>query len=271
MDWSKISTVILSISSVLAALTTILKFGKGFAEQIRSLMARDKKPFVIARPRLLLALISLLVVSVAGLLFIRIPREKSHTATAAKPPSVATAGSLQMKAEGNGVVVGGQSGTGNDQKVIGTLIQSGSSGCTQNVGIGDNNTVNCKPMLPTMSLNQVEQVSALLVGAPKIRGKVRVWYESTNDENGLLARQLDLAFVKAGINSTVQGYGKTITGHVDYPGLSIAYVNKNNVNLANAIEKALLKANVINQPLKPDDRNMKDADDDLVFEVRNPT
>jgi hypothetical protein len=173
-------------------------------------------------------------------------------------------------AGGNGVVVGGQSGTGNDQKVIGTLTQSGSSGCVQNVGIGDNNTLNCKPMLPKMSSSQVEQVSELLVGAPKIRGKVIVSYESTEDENGELAKQLNLVLVKAGIHSTVEGYGRTITDHIDYPGLSIEAVNKSNVDLANAIEKALLKANVISQPLKPVDRDMKHQGNDLVFEVRNP-
>lgn len=36
MDWWRAPTLILSIASVLVALTTILKFGKDFAEQIRS-------------------------------------------------------------------------------------------------------------------------------------------------------------------------------------------------------------------------------------------
>jgi hypothetical protein len=270
MDWSKISTLILSISSVLAALTTILKFGKEFVSHIRSMIAGDQKPLVIERPRLLLGLTGLFVVSVAALLFLRSSRQKPDTLSAAKPPIAATANSAQMEAQGNGVVVGGQSGSGNSQKAIGTLVQSGGSGCVQNVGIGDNNTLNCKPTLPTMSSSQVEQVSELLAGAPKIKGKVIVSYESTADENSQLAKQLNLALVKAGIHSTVEGYGKTITDHTDYPGLSIQTVDKTNVDLAKAIEQALLTAKVIDQPLKPADRNMKGEGDNLVFEVRDP-
>jgi hypothetical protein len=271
MDWSRVPTLILSIASVLAALTTILKFGKDFAEQIRSMMAGDEKPFVIERPRLFLSLVGLLVMCVAALLLIRSPQKSSSTvASIGTHQGVGAASGVKMHAEGSGVVVGGQSGTGNSQQVIGALTQSGGSGCTQNVGIGSDNTLNCKPELPKMSSAQVDQVSALLANAPKIPGKVIVSYETTSDENGQLAKQLNFALVKAGIRSTVEGYGLTIGSDIDYPGLSIESVKGSTVDLANAIEKALLMAKVISQPLKPANRNMKDAGDNLVFEIRNP-
>lgn len=170
----------------------------------------------------------------------------------------------------HGVELGVQSGTGNSQQVIGTLTQNGGTGCTQNVGIGSSNVLNCKPELPTMSLSQVQQVSALLADAPRIPGKVIVEYETTSEENGQLAHQLYQALVKAHINSTIEGYGKTIGNNIDYPGLSILYVKKSNVDLANTIESALITAKVITQHLEPSERNMHYRGNDLTFIVRNP-
>lgn len=163
-----------------------------------------------------------------------------------------------------------QSGSGNTQQVIGTLTQDGGAGCTQNVGIGSNNVLNCEPQLPTMSSAQVDQVAAALAGAPRIRGKVIVSYETTSDANVQLADQLYLALVKANISASREGHYKTFGSTIDYPGLSIMYVKHSNVTLANAIETALLTAKVITQPLKPSDRDMQYQGDDLTFVIRNP-
>jgi hypothetical protein len=172
--------------------------------------------------------------------------------------------------EEHSVELGAQSGTGNSQQVIGTSTQNGGLGCTQNVGIGSNNVLNCKPELPTMSPSQVQQVSALLADAPRIPGQVIVKYEATSAENGQLAHQLYQALVNAHINSTIEGCRKTFGNTIDYPGLSIMYVKKGNVDLANTIESALITAKVITQQLEPSERNMDYPGNDLTFVIRNP-
>jgi hypothetical protein len=125
-----------------------------------------------------------------------------------------------------------------------------------------------------MTSDQVTVVAALLKGAPKIDGKVIVEWERTADENERLAQHLYSALQQAEIDSSIVSHGKTVTAHVDYPGLSILYSRASNLDLLNAIEQALLKAKVISQPLMPKDpkdRDMKDAySPDLELIVRDP-
>ena len=146
-------------------------------------------------------------------------------------------------------------GTKNQQTQIGagaTLIQSGESGCNQNVIGGSYNTNNCSPQPIRINDSQQQQIALYLAAIPSVHGQsVDIECETTVEDFQNVVRKLVGAMKAASIKTDVHISGMlTVMDSVSYSGISLAGVWDGNRLLADSIDKSLQHAGVIDRPVK---------------------
>lgn len=153
--------------------------------------------------------------------------------------------------------------------VKGPVLQTNNGDCTANVIGGDAN-LNCAPKPLLISDSQAYTAALDFRKNENLGGDVEVHSETTaymapDDPARTICAILGSLTT---IHPTLRYSGRyIIPGAPEYPGISLAYVNDANEPLADAIDRALQAAKIVNKPLP---RLPGNPGSTLVVVVRKP-